>query len=116
MIGILGWPLLGHFQSCRESNPPRYTYRQELMDFNQIQSFTINAYLSYDKTGLNLKSERAFAFVLENILGPSAVTLHFNRNITIYYHRYSQRCLDGRKHSEHLKKNSVKTVFDDCIL
>ena len=35
----------------------------------------------YDKTGLNLTFEEAFALVLENILDPSAV-IHFNRNST----------------------------------
>ena len=44
---------------------------------------------SYDKIGLNLKFKRVFVSVLENILGPSAVT-HYNRNsahVIIVIHR-----------------------------
>ena len=49
----------------------------------------------YDKVGLNLKFERAFVLVLENILGLSPVT-HYNRNSTTYYQRHSQWCPDSR--------------------
>ena len=50
---------------------------------------------SYDKIGFNLKLERAFVFVLKNILGPSVV-IHYDRDSAEYYYNQSQRCPDGR--------------------
>ena len=53
---------------------------------NQVYQSMLNS--SYDKTGLNLKFERAFLLVLENILGPSAVTHHIVGG--------SQQCRDSQ--------------------
>ena len=86
---------VGIGRAVEESNPPRYKCRQELMD-SKVQSFINQCFIvSYDKTGLNLKFERAFFLVLENTLGPSAVT-HYNRNTHTNYQLESQWCPDGR--------------------
>ena len=42
-----------------------------------------------------MKFERAFISVLENTLGPSAVT-SYNRNTSTNYHLYLHRCPNGR--------------------
>ena len=55
----------------------------------------LNYIVLYDKIGLNLKFESAFALVLENTLGPSVVT-HYNRNTPTNYQLESQWCPDGR--------------------
>ena len=49
--------------------------------------------ISYGKTGLDLKFERAFVLVVEKTLGLSAATL-YNKNIT-NFHVYYHRCQDG---------------------
>ena len=64
--------------------------------------------LSFDKIGLNFKFERAFALVLENISGPSAVT-HYHRNITTNYHHFLQQCLEAEWSKAHRLKR-VETV------
>ena len=48
---------------------------------NQVQNVINQSMLnlSYDTIALNLKFERAFISVLENMLGPSTVT-HYNRS------------------------------------
>ena len=51
--------------------------------------------ISYDKTGLDLKFERAFVLVVENALSLSAVAL-YNRNTITNFHVYSHQCQDGR--------------------
>ena len=61
---------------------------------------------SYDKIGLNLKFELLFAFVLEKILGPLAVT-HHDRNSTIYYNHHFQLCLDGRVVKKRIAYNAL---------
>ena len=86
--------LVDIFITVEKSNPRRYSCRPEQIDFQPSPEISQSFDLLYDTIGLNLKSERAFVLMLENILGLSAGT-HHDRKSTTYYHDHSLQCSDA---------------------